>query len=95
MEYLCEFVERNGDVSTDEKLSIQDFSFDEFADLDRCKEVICNCLRISNDEIEENKENLDKQRAAVISFRYKGRMCEFYEHLDSQRDYIGVRLMPV
>ena len=40
-------------------------------------------------------ENIDKNRATVISFSYNDRLCEFYEIIGTQRDYLGVRLMPV
>jgi hypothetical protein len=95
MEFLCEFINECADVNQNEMISEQYFSYDEFANIDNCINIISLLLNINKEDIEIYKDNIDIQRKTVISVNYKGRVCEFYEHFDSQRDYIGVRLMPV
>ncbi len=95
MEHLCEFVIENIDLNTNVKVVGEDYSYDEFADIDRCINIIIEMLHIDKTNIEVNYENIDKNRATVISFSYNDRLCEFYEIIGTQRDYLGVRLMPV
>ena len=95
MKDLCEYILVNADYDIDEKVSMQRFSYDELCDLDDCVSCISQCLDIEESAIDVNKDNLFMQRKTVISFTYKNRLCEFYEHYGTQRDYICVRMMPV
>jgi hypothetical protein len=95
MKDLCDYIIANVDFKIDENISMQQFSYDELYDLDDCVSCISQCLDIDESAINVNKENLFIQRQTVISLKYKNRICEFYEHYGTQRDYIGVRLMPV
>ena len=95
MKDLCEYILANVDSRIDEKISMQQFSYDELYDLDDYVRCISQCLDIEESAIDVNKDNLFMQRQTVISFKYKNRICEFYEHYGTQRDYIGVRMMPV
>ena len=95
MEDLCEFIVANVDSKIDEKISMQRFSYSEFYDLDECISNISKCLNIEESAIVVNRDNLFIPRKTVISIKFKNRSCEFYEHYDTQRDYLGVRLMPV
>jgi hypothetical protein len=95
IEYLCEFVIENINLNPNMKIVGEEYSYDEFADIDRCINIIIEKLHIDKNNIEVNIENIDKNRATVISFTYNNRLCEFYELIGTQRDYLGVRLMPV
>ena len=95
MEYLCEFAIMNVDDKVDETICAQCFSYDYFADLDGCINVICEKLDIDKSLITVNPDNVYMQRATVISFKFKDRLCEFYEHYDSQVDYLAIRIKPV
>jgi hypothetical protein len=95
MEYLCDFIVDNIDVSVTETLYAQTFTNDEFYELDSCIDIIKYNLKLDDSDIVVNKENINKQRAVVISLKYKNRKCEFYEHFDTQRDYICIRMLSV
>jgi len=93
MEYLCDFAIENIELYTDKNVIAEDYSYDEFADIDSCVDIISRKLLIDKKDITVKDENIDIQRATVISFKLNGRICEFYEILGTQRDYLGVRLV--
>ena len=94
MEYLCEFAIEYIDNYKDMKVVDEDYSCDEFADIDRCIKIIIEKLQIDKKDIEISEEIYDNQITKVISFRLNGRLCEFYEIIGNDNDYLGVRLMP-
>lgn len=94
MEYLCNFIVDNIDDHITETLHAQTFTNDEFSyDIDSCIHIIKSNLKIDDSDIIVNKKNINNQRAVVISLKYKNRICEFYEHYGTQRDYICVRIL--
>jgi len=95
MEYLCEFANMNADYDIYDMIGTQCFSYDDFNDLSECVKIICEKLGIEEKDIDVKPENINMQRATVISIKFKDRLCEFYEHFDTQRDYLGIRMMPV
>ncbi len=95
MEYLCEYVIANVDYNIDEQIGTNAFSYDDFDDLNECVDVVSKYLGIDKSLITVNADNVNSQRATVISFKFKDRDVRFYEHFDTQRDYICVALMPV
>ena len=95
MEYLCEFAIMNVDYCIDETIYAKCLSEDEFTELDNCIDVICEMICIDKSLIMVNPDNIHMQRATVISFKFKDRLCEFYEHYDSQVDYLAIRIKPV
>jgi hypothetical protein len=95
MEFLCEYVIANADYNIDERIGTNTFSCDDFDDLDVCVDVVSQYLGIDKSLITVNAENVNTQRATVISVKFKDRDCKFYGHFDTQRDYICVALMPV
>ncbi len=95
MEYLCEFAIMNADYDIDDMIGTQCFSYDDFNDLSECVKIICEKLGIEEKDIDVKPENINMQRATVISFKFKDRLCELYEHFDTQRDYLGIRMMSV
>lgn len=93
--YLCGFITDNINIDINDTIHYSCFSYDEFYDFDDCINIISNYLKIDKNEINFNIDNLYLQRKALYSCKYKNRICEFYEHYDSQRDYICVRLLPI
>jgi len=94
MEYLCDFAIVNIDSDINNTINYQCFSYDEFYDLNRCVKIITDKLGIELNDIIINDDNVSVQRATVISFKFKNRLCEFLELFDSQRDYICIRIHP-
>lgn len=95
MEDFCDYIIANVGSMLDEKITMQRFSYSEFYDMDDCIGCISECLDIEKTAIVVNNDNLFTHRKPVISFKFKSRSCEIYEHYGSQRDYLCVRLMPV
>lgn len=95
LKYLCNFVDTYIDKYIDEIVTGEDISYNELFDIPECFNTIEECLQISKEEIDLSEEVLNEQLTTILSFRYKGRLCELYEILTSDKDYLGVRLMPV
>jgi hypothetical protein len=95
MEHLCEFAIMNIDNDINNIIHFQCFTDDDFYELDYCIKIITEKLGIELKAININDSNISKQRKTVISFKFKNRLCEFYEHFDTQRDYICIRIHPI
>lgn len=96
MESLCEFVIENGNLYNDIKVVGEVESNYEFADINRCINIIVDRLRINKNDIKVIEDySLPNQTEIIISFSYNGRLCEFYEIMGIHKDYLGVELMPV
>ena len=94
---LCDFIVENVEINVNKTIGLSILSINDFDDLNKTIDIISQCLKLDDGQtnIYINLENLYKQRATVIYFKYKNRQCEFYMHYDTQRDYIGVRMLPV
>jgi hypothetical protein len=95
MEDLCDFVIENINLCKDIKVVGEELSDKEFADIDRCITIITEHLQIDKKDIEVIEDNILNQKEIIITFKFNGRTCEFYEITGVNRDYLGVRLMPV
>ena len=94
MEDIAEFIIQNGNAS--EKLS---FSVMSLLTEENLIDEFCSCFYSmfdSNDftDIERFDENLNCQRAVILSFKYKNVKCCIVEHYDTQVDYWCVRIEP-
>jgi hypothetical protein len=95
MEHLCEFAIMNIVNDINNVIHFQCFTDDDFYELDYCIKIITEKLGIELKDININDSNISKQRKTVISFKFKDRLCELYEHFDTQRDYICIKIHPV
>jgi hypothetical protein len=88
MEYICKFIAKNANLRTTEKIGKSILNVDTNQTIDNYSYDIAVLLDIYT--IDRYYYNWCIQRATIISFVYKGRRCNIYEHFGSQRDYIGV-----
>jgi len=94
MEDIAEFIIQNGNAS--EKLS---FSVMSLLTEENLIDEFCSCFYSMFDsddftDIERFDENLNCQRAVILSFKYKNVKCCIVEHYDTQVDYWCVRIEP-
>lgn len=95
MDCLCEYIILTSDYNIDDYIYYSISSINEFINLDNCIDIICKSLDIHKNQILINKDNLFKNRLPVISFTFKNRKCNFYEHYTTQQDFLCISIMPV
>ena len=94
MEDIAEFIIQNGNAN--EKLN---FSVMSLLTEENLIDEFCTCFYHMFDsddftDIERFDENLNCQRAVILSFKYKNVKCCIVEHYDTQVDYWCVRIEP-
>lgn len=95
MENICEYIISFVDYKLDELIDYQNYNSNEFDNLNECIDIISYKLDIKKEEIILKDVNFFLMRATIISFVFKDRYCEIYEYFGKDKDYIGVRLMPL
>lgn len=92
MEYICKFIVTNINSRTNEKFGKSILNNDTNQTIDTYSRDIAVLLDIYT--IDRYYHNWCIKRATIISFVYKGRRCNIYEHFGSQRHYLGVWMEP-
>lgn len=88
MDNICEFIADNINDRCNESYGYSLLNQCNFHSIDLISNDISLLLDIDN--ITCYYHNYGVQRATIISFIYKGRKCNIYEHFRKKKNYIGV-----
>lgn len=92
---ICEFIFNNVDVNLYDKLSYKIIDLYQY-EADICNAIIRDIFKyIEVDDIKFYKDNVNINRKIIVSFKYKGRKCNIYEHFDTQIDYMCLNMEPM